>query len=224
MTTGLFGLPPQINPIQRATTGARSAMSRWMKAVPRPKVRDLRTIWGTVVPGIALVLFLTVVAGGIFGYRVLAIKSGSMTPTLHVGDLVVSRQIRPTSAKLGEIISFRDPYLDEQLVTHRVIATTIVGGSVHFVTKGDANSASEHWSIPVNGTIGGELIRIPAVGLWIAPLWSPVVWIVALVLVVLRMAIVLLRWIWTEDRLTASGDDPRTRVVSRRKASWSTVG
>ncbi|HXX90089.1 MAG TPA: signal peptidase I [Acidimicrobiales bacterium] len=186
----------------------------------RPKSQRSSKIWGALVTTLAvacLALLLAVVVGGVFGYRVLAIKSGSMTPTLRVGDLVVSRQIHPASAKPGEIISFRDPYLHQQLVTHRVVAMKIAGSQVRFVTKGDANAVTEHWSIPATGTIGKEELRIPFAGRWVAPLWSVTAWIIAIALVTLWIAAVALRWIWGEG-------GPRAHHSSRTPLSTTRTG
>ncbi|HXX91320.1 MAG TPA: signal peptidase I [Acidimicrobiales bacterium] len=184
MTTGMLGLPPP------ATAVARRGPS------------SVRVIWGAAVTAAAVVLvaiLLAAVVAAAFGYRVLVIKSGSMTPTLHVGDLVVSRQLDPASARPGEIISFRDPYLDQQLVTHRVVSLSISKGQVRFVTKGDANSDAEHWSIPVDGTIGREVERIPFVGRFTSPLVSPVSWVIAFGLLAAWLAVIVLRRIWRED-------------------------
>ena len=99
-------------------------------------------------------LFVAVTAPYLFGYRSLTVLSGSMEPTLHVGDVVVVDQVSPTQVRVGDIVTFRDPADPARLITHRVREIHVSGSDVDFVTKGDANTSVEHWKINRDGTIG----------------------------------------------------------------------
>jgi signal peptidase len=100
----------------------------------------------------------------LFGFRSLVVLSGSMTPTLEVGDVVVVRQISPAEARVGDVVTFRDPSRDDRLVTHRVRAIEIENGVVRMETKGDANSGLESWQVRATGTIGRAQFRVPKIG------------------------------------------------------------
>ena len=99
-------------------------------------------------------LFLAVSVPYLLGQRSLTVLSGSMEPTLHVGDVVVVEQVPPLDVRVGDIVTFRDPEDAERLITHRVREIDVQGNSVAFVTKGDANTSVENWKVTTDGTIG----------------------------------------------------------------------
>jgi signal peptidase len=119
-------------------------------------------IW--TLGGLLLGLCLAVSLPYVFGDRSLTVVSGSMEPTLGVGDVLVVTQISPVEARLGDIVTFRDPTDPTRLVTHRVRDIEIGDGIVRFQTKGDANTSVERWRIPATGTIGRASYRVPKIG------------------------------------------------------------
>jgi signal peptidase I len=119
-------------------------------------------VWATF--GFGVVLGTFVVAPRPLGLESFAVLSGSMQPTLRVGDLVIDRRIRPPDARVGDIVTFRDPEGASRLLTHRVFRFRVRGAKAYVVTKGDANHSVERWTIPVDGTLGRVAFRIPKVG------------------------------------------------------------
>jgi signal peptidase I len=142
------------------------------------------------------VVLVGVVAGAALGYRPLVIKSGSMAPTIGVGSVVVSVSVHPLQVRPGTIVTFRDPALGQQLVTHRVVRMQRAGQTVDFVTKGDANHTAEHWTVPVSGTIGREVLVIPSVGRWLTMLNLPLARVIEILGTMVLLAFLLLHWIW----------------------------
>lgn len=104
--------------------------------------------------GFAVVIVMAVTLPSAFGLRDLTVLSGSMEPTISTGDVVVERQISPLDARLGDIVSFKDPEDASILITHRVQSMVVHDGVVSFVTKGDANTGVERWKVSADGTIG----------------------------------------------------------------------
>jgi signal peptidase I len=104
--------------------------------------------------GFAAVIVLAVTVPNAFGLRDLTVLSGSMEPTISTGDVVVERQISPLDARLGDVVSFKDPEDASILITHRVQSMVVDDGVVSFVTKGDANTGVERWKVSADGTIG----------------------------------------------------------------------
>ncbi len=101
----------------------------------------------------------------IFGYRVLRVETGSMEPTLHVGDYIISRSCDTSTLTEGDIISYYSEQSDIEgmLVTHR-IQTVCEDGT--FITRGDANPVSD--SIPVKpDRILGIYVRKTAFYQWL---------------------------------------------------------
>ena len=122
--------------------------------IGRRIVRGLAIVALWTVLGTMAGLFVAVSAPYLFGYRSLTVLSGSMEPTLHVGDVVVVDQVSPTLVRVGDIVTFRDPADPARLITHRVREIHVSGSDVDFVTKGDANTSVERWKINRDGKIG----------------------------------------------------------------------
>jgi signal peptidase I len=100
----------------------------------------------------------------LFHAKSLTVMSGSMQPTIGTGDVVVARQTSPMDVRVGDIVTFRDPLNDARLITHRVREMHVQGGLVMFVTKGDANTGTEQWVVPKDGTIGRVAFHVPKLG------------------------------------------------------------
>lgn len=72
----------------------------------------------------------------VFGYRIYVVQSSSMSPTLEVGSLFISKH-PDDAAKLmqGDIITFESD--SGQTITHRIIEVVQTESGVAFRTKGD---------------------------------------------------------------------------------------
>ena len=86
--------------------------------------------------GIFVLLVLVFVAYGCTDnrwYRVLIVRSGSMTPVFYTGDLIIISHNDPTvTLSPGTIITFK---VKGRIVTHRIVGVVEDG----YITKGDAN-------------------------------------------------------------------------------------
>ncbi len=162
------------------------------------RVRRLGSTIPTVVLCVMLVASLVLLAGTMFGFRAFTIKSGSMTPALAVGDVVIDKSVSPATLHSGAVVTFRDPALGQQLVTHRVLSVKRVGDVMLFVTKGDANRVPEHWSVSTNGHLGREVARVPGAGQMLADVSTPMARIVEIAVFALCLGTVALRRIWLE--------------------------
>lgn len=93
----------------------------------------------------------------------LAISSGSMKPSLRIGDLAVinakSKQIQK-----NDIITFKDPNGSGFFITHRVIRINSGGNFISFQTKGDANNSADKWNIEPHDVHGKVLLAFPYIG------------------------------------------------------------
>lgn len=130
------------------------------------------------------------------GHKALVVRSGSMSPAIDTGDLVISKVVSPRDVSVGEVVTFTDPGNAARLVTHRVKKVTDEGHRIAFVTKGDANNVSEKWSVAGDGTIGKVQFTIADGGWafgWVA---QPRVLTVVSIGTLLIGLIVGLRMIW----------------------------
>lgn len=137
-------------------------------ALPRPRTRrPLRLaglMLGWTAAGLVLTLLAALLASFALGYRSMTVMSGSMEPAIHTGDVVVNRPIAPLEARVGDVITFREPGSGSRFITHRVRRVTARGGRVTFITKGDANTGTERWTIPAGGELGRVQFRLPRLG------------------------------------------------------------
>jgi signal peptidase len=126
----------------------------------------------------------------------MVVRSGSMTPAIRTGDVVVVRPIAPTEAEVGDIVTFKDPAGSDRLLVHRVRAISRSGDQVEVITKGDANTTQEQWKVAANGTIGTVAYRVPTLGFAIGWIGSPAGRIGLVIVPSLLLAAMLLMRIW----------------------------
>lgn len=103
----------------------------------------------------------------IFGYSVLEVVSGSMEPTIMVGDLIVI-DTNCEEYQKGDIITFRD--VNGSFVTHRIIEI----GVDEMITKGDNNDSLDEAMSPAT-IVGKYVTRIPQLGSVMSSLKNPLV-------------------------------------------------
>ena len=158
--------------------------------------RRVLRILGFLALGFAAAVAAAVTVPVAFGFQSFTVLSGSMEPAIGTGDVVVVRRIAPLDATIRDVVSFRSPDDPAKVITHRVTGMRVVGDSVNFVTRGDANTGSERWAVPTSGTIGRVEYRIPKLGYVTNRIGSPFGRLGFLVVPAILLAIFELRRIW----------------------------
>jgi signal peptidase len=171
------------------------------------RMLGLRRLGGGAALGIVVGLVLALLGPLVFGGRTFAVLSGSMEPTLHVGDLVLEKKIAATDIHVGDIVTFRSPDDASKLITHRVRRVVVANGTVKVVTKGDANQSVERWTVPADGSVGRALGRVPKVGYLLVWTRSPAGRMLLIVLPACLLGVSQLRRIWTKPA-GGAGDAP----------------
>jgi signal peptidase len=156
----------------------------------------LRAFATWAVSAFVLTILLSAALPLALGARSMVVRSGSMTPAIRTGDVVVVRPIAPTGARVGDIVTFEDPDGSGRLLVHRVRAMSRRGGQVAITTQGDANTTQEHWKVPVDGTIGTVVYRVPLLGFAVSWIGSPAGRIGLIVAPALLLAVSMLIAIW----------------------------
>jgi signal peptidase len=106
----------------------------------------------------------------------MTIISGSMTPTIAVGDIVVDDQVTAAQAShfhVGQIISFRAAPGSPEIITHRIVAVRVQDGAVSYITKGDANNSADSTPRPASDVIGLYRFSIPRGGYVLVAMHTP---------------------------------------------------
>ena len=91
----------------------------------------------------------------IFGYATFYVVSGSMEPTIHVGEVILIERVSgPDDLKKGDIITFHGKRgkLEGKIVTHRIVSDGVVDGEI--TTCGDANYGIADDPIEYDAVIG----------------------------------------------------------------------
>ena len=126
-----------------------------MTALRRPAV------WVTAV------LLVLASLGLVFGashYRLYVVHTGSMSPTIPTGSVVV---VERGPVKVGQVISFMS---HNELITHRLVA---INSNGTYQTKGDGNSTPDFSSV-ASRMVVGHVVRAPKnLGYWIYWLKQP---------------------------------------------------
>lgn len=162
----------------------------------RLAIQLVRVTASWAVLGLGLGLAAAVSVPRLFGHPALTVMSGSMAPVIRAGDVVVEEAISPLDARIGDIVTFRDPEDPSRLVTHRVRSIRAVGHRVEFSTKGDVNNNPEQWQTDSEGTIGRVLYRVPKAGYLLFWLRSRVGRLAMIAAPALLLAVLALRHIW----------------------------
>jgi len=95
----------------------------------------------------------------IMGYRLMTVLSGSMSPVIEAGDMIVAKNIDPENIEIGDVITYRVD--QDTFVTHRVMEITEQEGKLAFKTKGDANNIDDQSLVTPEQVIGSLAFRIP---------------------------------------------------------------
>ncbi len=99
----------------------------------------------------------------IFGIKPFIILSGSMEPTIQIGDLAFIQMISPEKLKVGDIIAFR--HNNEDIITlHRIIEKETINNNLIFRTKGDNNKSEDKLSVYSESIEGIYYKKIDKVG------------------------------------------------------------
>jgi signal peptidase len=97
----------------------------------------------------------------VLGFTPLTVVSGSMSPGIETGDMVIIR-MGNKNIKPGDIVTYR---LEDVLVTHRIknISNTSDVAQV-FITQGDANSIPDYKLVERSQILGRYVFKIPMGG------------------------------------------------------------
>jgi signal peptidase I len=149
------------------------------------------------------------------GMRFYAVESGSMSPAMHQGDLVVDAPTTATATYwVGEIITFHPT--PGYITTHRIVAIDAAGIS----TKGDANSTADLGKIPPKNVVGRVIAVVPYGG-YVATFFRQPAGIFALVLVIVALYI---GWELVRVRKPDAPSGPDTDADTESDAPDATEG
>lgn len=140
------------------------------------EVETLKKLWKNEYfqTAITIALIIIVVFGFYFSaqaalgtpYPALAVASGSMLPTLNIGDLIIVQKIDPAQINAdpngltGDILVYKR---GNELIVHRAVKIEPKNDVYYITTRGD-NSGIDDPAWPSTSLVGKVIARIPYVG------------------------------------------------------------
>src|SRR3978361_543070 len=170
-------------PVRRPGAAAQLPPAGDIRLAAGRTLAAARQLLGHLVPwlvrgtvGLAIVAFLGLAVGPhVFGYRTLTMLTGSMSPEIDPGDVVVVTPVATAEVTKGMVITYHIPIGDHSLITHRVISVQhSTDGTITVNTKGDANKAADPWTATLQGDTAYQVRGVvPAIGNLIRVLRTP---------------------------------------------------
>lgn len=114
---------------------------------------------------ILIVIIIICLFSNLFPWWIAIVGSGSMTPTINVGDAIIVDKIAKeemAELKVGDILVFK---VGKSMYTHRIINIDVKNDEYYISTKGDRKgNVVDDWTVKSNDVIGVVKFRIPYVG------------------------------------------------------------
>ncbi|NMR28154.1 signal peptidase I [Crystallibacter degradans] len=143
----------------------------------RKALNRVLTVTTTLLLVLAAAVFLLLAVGPrVLGYQTATMLTGSMSPLINPGDVVVTAPVDVADLAVGDIITYHIPIEDHRVETHRIVEITTDGGSTAVRTKGDANNGVDPWTATLQGEqVYRHAFTVPYLGSAIRTLREPVV-------------------------------------------------
>jgi len=177
-------IPGPVLPARRSTLSWLGRIASWILMV--------------VVTLVALGLIAITIGPRFLPYQALVVRSGSMSPTIPTGSIVFYRKIAADKVKVGDIIAFDRPGVENEKITHRVYQIKTGPSGRYFITKGDANGTPDDWQVPAVGTGWIARFHVPTIGYALIDLQSTIGRILLLVIPALALGLITLYEIWRD--------------------------
>jgi signal peptidase len=94
----------------------------------------------------------------------LTVLTGSMTPTISVGSVVIVRPVDPQTLEVGDIATYQVKPGQDVYITHRIIKIQQSDSGLSFIFKGDANRGRDLTPVSPKQIRGEVWFHVPYLG------------------------------------------------------------
>lgn len=120
---------------------------------------------GTVLAALVVLVGIVAFPGLVGGDAAYIVTSGSMSPTIEPGDVIVTTDVSPEEIESGDIVTVHDGSGgDTGYVTHRVVDVVEEDGDRYFQLRGDANDQPDEGLVPAEYVQGNLHLHVPYLG------------------------------------------------------------
>lgn len=117
-----------------------------------------------VIAIVAIFMVISILSNvGLFGYKFYNVLTGSMSPTINPGSLIIVKKMDSNEINEGDIITFKGSSTSN-LTTHRVVEVIEKNNNIKFQTKGDANDVLDPMLVDEGLLVGKVVFNIPYMG------------------------------------------------------------
>ena len=149
-------------------TGSEQDMTRPSTHAKRVATTLLRWTARLVLLAFALAvagsLVVTVVLPRATHGSALTVLTGSMTPGIPVGSVVVVRPVDPGTLRVGDVVTYQVAPGKQEFITHRVITIDSSTSPTTFTLKGDANRGPDMDPVSAQQIRGKVWFHVPYIG------------------------------------------------------------
>ena len=164
------------------------------------KIISTVTVWAVVVVAVFMMVFTIISVNTfnrndrqLFGLRFYIVLSDSMSATdFDAGDLVVVKQVDPTTLQEGDIIAYQSQNSENYgaTVTHKIRAkTTDANGNPGFITYGTTTGVDDETVVTYPFILGKYTLALPNVGTFFQFLKTPQGYIICILIPFLMLII-----------------------------------
>lgn len=97
----------------------------------------------------------------ILGYKFFIVLTGSMSPNINVGDLIIVKESSADGIEVGDVITYSVG--NDNVVTHRV-KEVINNNQIQFITQGDANNVEDMHPVSHENLVGKVVYQLVGMG------------------------------------------------------------
>jgi len=129
-----------------------------MKESKNKRLKIVNSVISYSLGAIAFILIISLlpIPGN---FKFLTVLSGSMEPVIKTGSIILVKPI--SDYKVNDIITFESR---GENVTHRIYEEKTMDNTESYITKGDANNASDMREVKKENIIGKVFVSIPYLG------------------------------------------------------------
>lgn len=128
-----------------------------MKQIKKESIAKLLNCIGILFLMAVIVFMIPFTIPNLFGMKIYAVLSESMTPSYPKDGVVYVKEIDAAEIQMGDVITYHIGTETECVMTHRVIDIE----SSYFITKGDANNTADPEPVSFDRLIGKVVYFLP---------------------------------------------------------------
>ena len=132
----------------------------WRRAVTWTARLLLCAVLGLIAAAVAVLIVIPRATHG----AAMDVLTGSMSPKIPVGSIVIDRPVDPGTLHVGDVATYQATAGKADYVTHRIVKIDTSKSPTMFTFKGDANRGPDMNPVPATAVRGRVWFHVPYLG------------------------------------------------------------